>query len=229
MSTQTFRPDAVFFDLDGTVADTLVDIAVALDAARAEHGLEPVADPPRVRTWIGHGARKLIARSLGTEDVDAEGVAEIMVTFRRVYRGISGRHSDLYPGMREFLADLRARGVKTALTTNKPREATDEFLSQCGVTELFDAVATPDDVGGLTKPSPAMLFLAARLVDVAPARCLLIGDGDADIGGARAAGMPVIAVLGGFGDPDALRLLSADAYVERATDARPLLDAEARG
>ena len=68
-----------------------------------------------------------------------------------------------------------------------------------------------------------MLFLAARLCGVPPERCLLIGDGDADVGGARAAEMPVVAVLRGFGDPELLRSLGADANVDYATDALPLI------
>jgi phosphoglycolate phosphatase len=216
-------PDAVLLDLDGTVADTLADIATALDAARAAEGLATVADPQCVRRWIGHGARKLVARSLGTEDVEAPGVAELLATFRRLYPDISGRHSELYPGVRELIEELRTRGVGVALTTNKPREATHVFLEQIDAAALFDTVWTPDDVDGHVKPDPAMFLAAAEAMGVEPSRCVVIGDGDADIGGARRAQIPVVAVLGGFGDPARLRTLDADAYVERLVDAAPLL------
>ena len=223
MTAPITAPDALLLDLDGTIADTLADISVALDAARNAAGLASVDDPARVRTWIGHGARKLVARSLGTEDVDAPGVGELLATFRHLYPDISGRHSRLYPGVREMLARLRAQGLPLALTTNKPREATHVFLEQLGAAALFDAVYTPDDVGGRVKPDAAMLLAAADALGVRAERCLLIGDGDADVGGARAAGMPVVAVLDGFGNREHLLSLGADAYVERLTDAEAWL------
>jgi phosphoglycolate phosphatase len=221
-------PDALLLDLDGTIADTLADIAVALDAARAAESLPPVGDRAQVRSWIGHGARKLVARSLGTEDVEAPGVAQLLTTFRRLYPEISGRHSQLYPGVRELLERLRARGLPLGLTTNKPREATHVFLEQLGAASLFDAVFTPDDVDNRVKPDPAMLIAAAGALGVPVGHCLLVGDGDADVNGARAAGMPVVAVLDGFGNRDALLALGADAYVERLTDAESLLKYRAR-
>lgn len=216
-------PSAALLDLDGTVADTLEDIAVALDTARAAEGLPPVGDRALIRSWIGHGARKLVARSLGTEDVEADGVALLLATFRRVYPELSGRHSRLFPGVRDMLLRLRAQGLGVALTTNKPREPTHVFLDRVGATSLFDVVLTPDDVAGRVKPDPAMFLAAAEALGRPPGTCVVIGDGDADVGGARAAGMRVVAVLDGFGRRDALLGLGADAYVERLTDAEDLL------
>lgn len=217
------RPQALLLDLDGTVADTLEDIAIALDTARRAVGLRAIRDRARIRTWVGHGARKLVARSLGTEDTGAAGVATLLAAFRDVYPDISGKHSRLYPGVREMLQRLRDRGVRITLTTNKPHAPTAVFLERAGVAALFDGVWTPDDVGGRVKPDPAMFLAAAHAVGVAPERCVVIGDGDADVHGARAAGMRVVAVLRGFGDPARLRALHADAYVDRLTDAERLL------
>jgi len=214
---------AVLLDLDGTVADTLEDIAVALDTARTAEGLPAVADRALIRSWIGHGARRLVARSLGTEDVETEGVASLLATFRRVYPDLSGRRSRLFPGVRDMLLRLRARGVPTALTTNKPREPTHVFLARVDAAALFDAVLTPDDVDGRVKPDPAMFLAAATALGAPPAECVVVGDGDADVDGARAAGMRVVAVLDGFGRRDLLLARGADAYVERLVDAEDLL------
>mgnify|MGYP002622989151 CR=1 FL=1 len=189
-----FAPRAVLFDLDGTLADTRADIALALDAAREAEGLPPVADPARVRAWIGHGARRLVARSLGGLADDAPEVARVLAAFRRLYPAISGRHSCLYPGVAAWATALRAGGKRLGVTTNKPRAATDAFLDAVGARHLFDVVRTPDDVGDRTKPDPAMLLDAAAALGVPPGACVVLGDGDADVHGARAAGMPVIAV-----------------------------------
>jgi phosphoglycolate phosphatase len=219
-------PRAVLFDLDGTLADTLPDIALTLDQARRAVGLEPVADPVRVRGWVGSGARLLVARSLGTDDPRAPEVERLLAAFRRIYPEHSGRLGDLYPGIRALLADLRARGVPLALVTNKPREATGAFLKRRDIDGALDVWLTPDDVDDRPKPDPAMLLEAARRLGVPPAACLLVGDGLADVGAARAAGLPVLAVLGGYTQPAALRAAGADACVERAADLAGLLAAE---
>lgn len=211
--------DAIFFDLDGTLVESLPDIAHALGLAREHRGLPAVAQDD-VRTWIGNGARILVARSLGTDDGEAPGVDELLATFREVYRGVSGDRAALYPGVDALLRDLRGRGLRVALTTNKPRDATDVLLRRLGATALFDSIQTPDDVSGRVKPDPAMLLAAARECDVDPGRCLLVGDGTADVLGARAAGMRVAAVLEGYGDPLRLRALRPDWCVNRAVDVR---------
>jgi len=199
-------PRAVLFDLDGTVADTIGDIVLGLNTARAERGLAPATEE-QVRRWVGDGAPKLIARSLGTEDVDAPGVAPLLDALKRGYIRVSGTCSQVLPGVLELVRDLRERGVRVALTTNKPRYATDVFLERMGLAPEFDVVLTPQDVDGRHKPDPAMFFAAAAALDVAPPDCLIVGDGTADVLGGRAAGMPVVAVTGGYGDP--ARLLEA--------------------
>ncbi len=218
-------PAAVLFDLDGTVADTLADIVTALDAARAAEGHPPVGDPALVRSWIGDGARALCARSLGSEDVTLPAARRLRDAFRAVYPSISGRLSRPYDGVVPLCDELRAAGRRTALTTNKPRVATRAFLDVHALHARFDAVVTPDDVGDRPKPDPALFLRAAELLACAPADCLVVGDGAADVLGARAAGMRVVAVLGGYGDADRLRALAPDLCVTYAAELRhaPLL------
>lgn len=212
-------PDAVLFDLDGTLVDSLDDIAHALNAARVESGLTPV-DRESVRGWIGGGAIRLVARSLGTEDESAPGVAEMLRRFLGIYGAESGARSPVLPGVGDLLDRLLTRGVRLACTTNKPADATDLVLRASGLAPYFAAVVTPDTLG-VRKPDARFFREAlARLGDVAPDRALVVGDGVPDIAGGRGIGAPTVAVLGGYGDRKALVAAGPDHVVEATGDLR---------
>lgn len=213
------RPRAVLFDLDGTLADSLADITWALSEARTSLAL-PDVDDGDVRRWIGDGARRLVARSLGTEDDDAPGVVELHERFLDVYRSRDRTRSTLYPGVRPLLDELRTAGTLLACTTNKPRRPTHKLLGLLGVADHFAAVRTPDDVGGRRKPAPDMLLDALDELGVEPSDAVLVGDGLPDVAAARAAGVRVVAVLGGYGGEEALVALRPDATVESAAELR---------
>ncbi|MHC5010267.1 MAG: HAD family hydrolase [Planctomycetota bacterium] len=215
--SETVSPAAVLFDLDGTLADTLEDIMAALNATRREAGLAPVDDTALVRSWVGRGAPRLMACSLG-EGADPETVHELVTVFRGLYPALSGRHARPMPGVVALLDALRARGVPLAVTTNKPRAATLTLLDALALRDRFQAVLTPDDVEDRTKPDPAMLVEAARRLGVDVADCLLVGDGTADVEAARACGMPVAVVLDGYSPPDELRSAGADLYFATIRD-----------
>lgn len=210
-------PDAVLFDLDGTLVDSLDDIAHALNTARAQTGL-PAVDRESVRGWIGGGAIRLVARSFGTEDESAPGVAEMLHRFLHVYGAESGARSPVLPGVGELLDRLVARGVRLACTTNKPGDATDLVLRASGLAPYFTAVVTPDTLG-VRKPDPRFFHEAlAILGGVAAPRALVVGDGVPDVAGGRAIGAPTVAVLGGYGDRHALVAAGPDHVVEATAD-----------
>jgi phosphoglycolate phosphatase len=213
-------PDAVLFDLDGTLVDSLDDIAHALNAARADAGLDP-SPRDRVRGWIGGGAGKLVARSLGHEDETSQDVPALLARFLHVYGTESGTRSPLLPGAAALLDALAARGVLLACTTNKPAAATDLVLRALGIADRFGAVVTPDTIPGVRKPDARFFGEAlARLGGIAPARALVVGDGVPDVAGGRALGAPTVAVLGGYGDRDALLAAGPDFVVEATADLR---------
>lgn len=210
---------AVLFDLDGTLVDSLPDIVTGLNRARADFDLPP-ADDASIRGWIGDGARRLVARSIGTEDEEAHGVAELYARLRAHYSVVSGLESRLYPGVGALLRDLSDRGFGIACVTNKPDIATTPLLDKLGVTELFGSVVCPETVDGRRKPAPDAVLHALRELDVAPPDALMVGDAVPDIRSARAAGVRVAAVLGGYGDPDVLRAAGPDFTLERTSDLR---------
>lgn len=216
-------PEAVLLDLDGTLVDSLDDIAWALNVARREAGIAAAARET-VRGWIGGGAARLVARSLGAEDESDARVGPMLARFLEVYGTESGPRSPLYDGAAELLDFLASRGVRLACTTNKPRRATELVLESRAIRARFTAVVTPDCLRGVRKPAPEFFEEALRrLGGVAPSGALVVGDGVPDVRGARACGIPVVAVLGGYGDRAALLAEGPDFAVERVADVLALL------
>lgn len=205
-------PRAVLFDLDGTLSDSLPDIHGALDRARRRLGLAGVT-LDQVRGWVGCGAAMLVARSLGHGDEGAAEVRRVLAAFLEDYEAHADELSRTYPGVVEALAALRARGVRLAVTTNKPARAADALLEGLGIAESFDLVVTPDSAG-TRKPDPAFVRGALEALGVAAGEALVVGDGQPDLRAARGAGVRCVALLGGYGDRAALRAEGADFEAE---------------
>jgi phosphoglycolate phosphatase len=214
-------PRAVLFDLDGTLSDSLPDIAWALNEAREAHGLARVADAV-VKDWVGGGAEVLVVRSLGAADASDPRVAPMLAHLLRVYEAHTHNRSALYPGAAELLRSLKARGVLVACTTNKPDTAARSLLAGLGILQVFDAVVTPE-TAGVKKPDPRFMEAALAALGVAAADALVVGDGLQDVQSAKAAGIPCVAILGGYGDPAALRALGPDFCVGTIADVSELL------
>ena len=184
----------VLFDLDGTLVDSALDIAEAVDRMRVELGLPPVGEA-RVRGWIGDGVRVLLQRALadgGLLDLDV-----LMPRFVVHYEACLLLHARVYPGVRETLEGLAARGVPMALCTNKPSRFVPPLLDAMGIARHFSAIVGGDSLPE-RKPSPVpLLHLAARFGQL-PAACLMVGDSGADAEAAHAAGMPLVLVRYGY-------------------------------
>jgi phosphoglycolate phosphatase len=211
-------PDAVLFDLDGTLVDSLGDLHAALDGAHRAAGLAGVGQDD-VRRWVGRGAALLVARSLETEDARDPRVAPLLEDFLRRYRAASTQRTQLCPGVSALLERLQGAGVQLAVTTNKPHGPTRELLAALGVARRFEAVVCPELVGGATKPDRALFDHALELLgDLDPGRVLVVGDGLPDVQGARAAGVRVAAVLSGYGDRDELLAAGADHYLQSTAE-----------
>jgi phosphoglycolate phosphatase len=214
-------PRAVLFDLDGTLSDSLPDIAWALNEAREMHGL-PSATEAEVRPWVGGGAEVLVVRSVGAKEASDPRVAPLLADFLAVYEAHASDRSVLYPGVRELLEFLRSRGVKIAVTTNKPAGACEALLQGLGIAAFFDAVVTPES-SGLRKPDPRFLEAALRRLGVAAKDALVVGDGTQDVQAAKAAGIPCVALTGGYAEYAALRALEAEYYFASVKELASLL------
>ncbi len=200
---------AVIFDLDGTLVDSLDDIAAALGAALGDVGL---AAPPveLVRGWIGNGAHSLVRCAVdGRADVDA-----VLASFRDRYRASPVVHSRLYDGLPAALDALAAPGRSFAVLSNKPHELTRVITDRLLAAWPFAAVFGQRP-GVPLKPDPTAALIAAEELGVAPARCAFVGDSAIDVETARGAGMRAIAVSWGFRDRAELEAARPDAIADR--------------
>lgn len=214
-------PNAVLFDLDGTLMDTLPDLADATNAMRADMGLRALPQD-LIGTYVGKGTPVLVQRALannpsGTvpgEDAFKQGLASFLDHYQR----LNGRRAQLYPGVREGLAAFREAGLKLAVVTNKPTAFTPPLLAQFGLSEYFGAIVCGDTCER-KKPDPLPLQHACSLLGTTPAHALFVGDSVNDVQAARAAGMPVLAVPYGYNEGKDVRNLEVDDIVASIADA----------
>lgn len=192
-------PKLVMFDLDGTLIDSVPDLATATDQMLVQLGRAP-AGMDKVRNWVGNGAPVLVRRALADgidhQAITAEQEAEALAIFMQVY-GTDHSLTTLYPGALETLQSLKVLGLKLALITNKPEKFIPELLAQTHMAEYFDWV-----VGGDTlpqkKPDPAGLLWVMQQAQVTAQQCLFVGDSRNDVLAAHAAGVACIAVTYGY-------------------------------
>jgi len=199
--TPTAWPRVVLFDLDGTLIDSVPDITLAVGELMATEGLEPFAEAD-VRAMVGHGLRVLVRRALAARG-RAPSPAEFEIVVSRMLeiypRHLTGR-TTLLPGVVECLDALAAADCAAALVTNKLQSAATTVLEHFGLSDRFRIIL--GDQEGLSdlapKPEPDMLLHAISFVGVGPADALMVGDSEADMASARAAGVFSVAVRGGY-------------------------------
>jgi phosphoglycolate phosphatase len=201
------RFDLLVFDLDGTLADTRVDLARSVNHALALLGRPPLSLEAVVRL-VGNGARRLIERALG-EPEETEEVEAGLRSFTEHYREHCLIDTCLYPGVVEALDGLR--GKRLAVLSNKPLGPSRTILEGLGIVERFARIEGGDSVPE-KKPDPAGLLGLIAGARLEPRRVLMVGDSAVDVQTARAAGVAVVGVLYGFRPddfashpPDALR------------------------
>jgi phosphoglycolate phosphatase len=216
------RFDAVLFDLDGTLLDTLEDIADAANRVLSSHRY-PTHEVDSYRLFVGEGARTLVRRVLPAEARDDATVDRMYTEFRAEYALNWKTKTRPYEGISEMLDGVVERGLKIAVLSNKP----DDFTRKC-VDELlprwrFDAVLGHHD-GILPKPDPAGAREIIRALAVPPQRILYLGDSSIDMLTAVASGMFPLGVLWGFRSRDELEKSGARAVIAAPTDLLSFLD-----
>ena len=219
------RVKAVVIDLDGTLVDTIPDLAVAANMMLRELR-RPALDVELVRTFVGKGIPKLVERLLaGSIDggASAEQMARALPVFERCYAKVNGRHSVMYPGVREGIEALRAMCLPLACVTNKSGRFTIPLLEHLGIARYFEQVIAGDTLPQ-KKPDPAPLLHASRGFGIAPREMLMIGDSLNDAQAARAAGCPVFCVPYGYNEGQDVRELDVDAIVPSLIAAARLIE-----
>jgi phosphoglycolate phosphatase len=195
------RFDLLLFDLDGTLVDSLPDIASALNHALAGAGLQEVPLDV-VRTLVGEGVLRLVEKALALQraDRDAQALARDVVAEYSAKPCVKTR---VFDGVEELLAQLRGQGVRLAVLTNKVGSVARDLLAELHLKDRFDAIVGEGD-GYTRKPSPEAALALIGQFGTSPGRTLMIGDGLPDVVMAHAAGCPVAAVTWGYGDRGAL-------------------------
>lgn len=197
-------PELVMFDLDGTLVDSIPDLAAATDAMLVQLGRAP-AGIDKVRNWVGNGAPVLVRRALADDfdhqAISAEQEAEALAVFMQAY-GSGHELTTLYPGILDTLASLQQLGIKLALVTNKPEAFLPDLLAEMQMADFFQWI-----VGGDTfaqkKPDPTGLLWVMQQAGVTAEQCLFVGDSRNDVQAAKAANVACVAVTYGYnyGEP----------------------------
>jgi phosphoglycolate phosphatase len=190
------RYKAILFDLDGTLIDSLEDQADAINRVLTGKGF-PTHDVNAYRYFIGDGVATLIARALPETDRDEVTIRACLTAFREDYSRNWKVKTKLYDGVRDLLNAVAARGVKSAVLSNKPDDFTKLCVKEFLADWTFDA-ALGERRGVPRKPDPAgALEIVARL-NLPPSDFLYLGDSDVDMKTATAAGMFPVGALWGF-------------------------------
>jgi len=203
---------SVTFDLDGTLLDTVADLAEACRRMLAELG-EPSRSEDEVRRFVGKGMAALVERCLTHEQPPApERLAEAIAVFQRHYAEVNGCHTRIYPGVLEGLAAWKASGLPLGVVTNKPARFTEPLLERMKLAAYFGVVVSGDTTAH-KKPHPEPILYACRRLGVTPARNLHIGDSIHDIAAARAAGCTAFCVPYGYNEGRPVDSADCDALV----------------
>ena len=214
---RVFDVGGVAFDLDGTLLDTVHDLAAAVNELLAERGHAPLAKD-HIRSLVGKGMANLVRRALaGAHGVAPETIADdeveaALAIYQARYGALLGRETEIYDGVEEGLARLHAMGLPLAVVTNKASRFVRPHLEQAGIAKYFDLVLGADDLP-FRKPHPEPLLHVAREFGIAPARLLMVGDSVNDAQAARAAGCPVLIVPYGYNEGMPVAELDADGIV----------------
>ena len=208
--------DTYIFDLDGTLLDTLSDLAASVNHALRTHGL-PEHSIDDVRRFVGNGVRKLMERAV------PDGAAnplfdETFATFRQYYMAHSLDTTRPYEGIPETLEALKARGCHLAVVSNKMMAATQELCRHFFPDTIEVAIGEDEAAGIRRKPAPDTVFAALKALGVGKEDAVYVGDSDVDIQTARNAGIPCISVLWGFRDRDFLLQNGAETFISTPSE-----------
>jgi phosphoglycolate phosphatase len=187
---------AILFDLDGTLVDSLGDLTEAVNHVRKVFSLS-LLDEEHVRMKVGKGSRNLIQETL--PGLTAAEIDRALAMFLDYNRQHIAEKSRLYPGVPEILRKLAAENIRMAVITNKNEDLCDLLLRDLGIRDLFECICGGDSYPE-RKPSPLPLLKMAEKLGVAPHDCLMIGDSINDIEAGQRAGMTTIACTWGYGD-----------------------------
>lgn len=212
---QKIKPDFVIIDLDGTLIDSVPDLAYCIDEMMAQLGL-PVRGQDSVRNWVGNGVQRLTERALinSVEGMPGQALMDkAYPIFLELYAQNNAQRSQVYDGVIEGLSWLQNNGYRLGCVTNKAELFTIPLLKNKGLLERFEVVVSGDTCTE-KKPYPMPLLHAAKLMGVNPKNALMIGDSRSDVKAARAAGFYIFCMTYGYNHGEDIRNYQPDALMD---------------
>ena len=219
------KPEMILIDVDGTMVDSVPDLAFCVDEMMQALGREPRGEE-RVRDWVGNGVDRLVRRALVGQlngEPDEADFDRAYPLFLELYADNTSRRSVLYPGVREGLNDLQAAGYALGCVTNKAGRFTLPLLKDLGIYNVFSIVISGDTLQ-YRKPHPAPLLHAAEFFKLDPAHALMVGDSISDVKAARAAGFMVACVPYGYNHGEDIRDAKPDLLIDTLADLKSELE-----
>ena len=218
------RPQMILIDVDGTLVDSVPDLAFCVDEMMKAIGREPWGEE-MVRDWVGNGVERLVRRALvgqlegEPDDADFEKAYPI---FLDLYAKNTSKRSTLYPGVQEGLDYLKEQGYPLGCVTNKAEQFTLPLLQDLGIYDYFGIVVAGDTLPQ-KKPDPTPLLYAAEFFGAEPKRCLMIGDSVSDVKAARAAGFSIVCMSYGYNHGEDIRDYHPDTVIDSMAELKSLL------
>ena len=196
---KTFKPKLIMIDVDGTLVDSVPDLAYCIDEMMQKLGLQKWGED-KVRHWVGNGVPKLVERAL-TGELEGQPTQEVFdiayPIFLDLYEDNNAQRSYLYDGVREGVDYLIFQGYQLGCVTNKSEQFTHPLLKALGIFNDFKIIISGDTLAK-RKPDPMPLLYCAEHFNLKPKECLMLGDSVSDVKAARAAGFDIICMSYGY-------------------------------
>jgi phosphoglycolate phosphatase len=196
---KTFQPKLIMIDVDGTLVDSVPDLAYCIDEMMQKLGMQKWGET-KVRHWVGNGIPKLVERAL-TGELEGRSIKEVFdiayPIFLDLYEDNTAQRSYLYDGVREGLDYLKSQRYQLGCVTNKSEQFTHPLLKALGIFNDFKIIISGDTLAK-RKPDPMPLLYCAERFNLKPEECLMLGDSVSDVKAARAAGFDIICMSYGY-------------------------------
>ena len=196
---KTFQPKLIMIDVDGTLVDSVPDLAYCIDEMMQKLGLQKWGET-KVRHWVGNGIPKLVERAL-TGELEGRPIKDVFdiayPIFLDLYEDNTAQRSYLYDGVREGLDYLKSQRYQLGCVTNKSEQFTHPLLKALGIFNDFKIIISGDTLAK-RKPDPMPLLYCAEHFNLKPEECLMLGDSVSDVKAARAAGFDIICMSYGY-------------------------------
>jgi phosphoglycolate phosphatase len=218
------KPEMILIDVDGTLVDSVPDLAYCVDEMMKQLGLSAHGEE-KVRDWVGNGVERLVRRALVGQldgEPDEALFEKAYPIFLDLYAVNTSQRSSLYPGVREGLDYIKAAGYTLGCVTNKAAQFTIPLLKDLGIHDDFENIVCGDTLAK-KKPDPLPLLHSAEVLGVTPEKSLMLGDSVSDVKAARAAGFQIICMSYGYNHGVDIRESSPDAVIDSMTELKELI------